>query len=220
MLDGWIFGQNAALVPHDPLGWGDLLHGGQVDDVVRSVEKRGRLVRMVAVLLLVLLAVVLLLLLLDHGQLAVLPLSGSLLLLMLLLLLGDVMVGRLVLDLSALTPDAADLEVVAVDGHRVAVARQHVVVVLPVPAQHADGQEDEQDEDASAGDWHCDGSRFEPQILAAISASNWLAVSEESSLHGNCPWFLHAWKKKERDNHTLIFLFFLFLSFFSFKKIR
>lgn len=198
MLDGWIFGQNAALVPHDPLGRADLLHGGQVDDVVRSVEKRGRLVRMVAVLL-VLLAVLLLLLLLDHGQLAVLPLSGSLLLLlMLLLLLGDVVVGRLVLDLSALAPDAADLEVVAVDGHRVAVARQHVVVVLPVPAQHADGQEDEQDEDASAGDWHCDGGRFEPQILAAVSASNWLAVSEETSLHGNCPWFLHAWKRRKR----------------------
>lgn len=172
VLDRWIFGQNAALVPHDPLGRDDLLHGGQVDDVVRSVQKRGRLMRMVAVLLLVLLAVLLLLLLLDHGQLAVLPLPRSLLL----LLLGDVMVGRLVLDLSALAPDAADLEVVAVDGHRVAVARQHVVVVFPVPPQHADGQEDEQDEDASAGDGHCDGGGFEPQILAAVS--NWLAVSE------------------------------------------
>ena len=48
------------------------------------------------------------------------------------------MVGRLVLDLSALSPDAADLEIVSIDGNGVIVSSQNVVVVLSVSPQHAD----------------------------------------------------------------------------------
>lgn len=45
------------------------------------------------------------------------------------------------LDLSTLSPDAADLEIVSIhDGNGVVISSQHIVVVLPVSPQHADGQ--------------------------------------------------------------------------------
>lgn len=104
VMEDWIFGQNAALVPH-PLRRNDLLHCGQVDDVVRSVQQWRHLMWVMAVLL------SLLLLLLHHRLLLtilkVIHRSAS-------RLLRNVVVGRLVLDLSALTPDAADLEVIPV----------------------------------------------------------------------------------------------------------
>lgn len=37
MLKAWIFDQHTALVPHDPLGRNDFLHGRQVNNVVGSV---------------------------------------------------------------------------------------------------------------------------------------------------------------------------------------
>lgn len=94
------------------------------------------------------------------------------------------------LDLPALTPNAADLEIVPVGRNRVIVSHQHVVVVFPISPQHADGQQDEQDEDASASDRHCDSSRFEPQIVSSVS--NCLSVSKQSGFHGDRSRFLNA----------------------------
>ena len=83
------------------------------------------------------------------------------------------MVGRLVLDLTSLAPNAADLEIVAVG--RQCVGAGQIVVVLSISPQHPDGEQNEQDEDASAGDGDGDSGRLEPQIVTAASANCWTA---------------------------------------------
>lgn len=178
MLENRSFGQDAILIPH-PFGRNDLLNGRHVDDVVRSVQERRHVMRLVSVHLTVLL------LLLDHG-LSILPLS-----LVAARLMRNVMVSGLAVHLASLAPDAADLKVVAVGWK--SVAADEIVVVFTIAAQHADGQEDQEDEDASASDRDGDGGRFEPQIVTAASDWNVLAV-EQSGLDGYSPEF-NAWNR-------------------------
>ena len=182
VMEDWrIFCQNAILVPH-PLGRNDFLHGRHVNDVVRSVEERRHLMRNMRMTVSVLL-------LLDH-RLAILPL---------LLAVRNVMVGRLVLDLTSLAPNAADLEIVAVG--RQCVGAGQIVVVLSISPQHPDGEQNEQDEDASAGDGDGDSGRLEPQIVTAASANCWAVSVQQPRLHGNGPQ-LNAWNTTKGDNHV------------------
>lgn len=130
------------------------MHGGHVDDIVRSWQQRSTLLWLRPVLLVVLCVHSLTVdsVLIRQHRLAILgPVSGQL-----------VRVLLEVLVLAHFAPDAANLELVAVSGDGVAVAAEDRDVVLAISSQHAHGQQHEEHEDAAASNRHGDGGRFEP----------------------------------------------------------
>lgn len=71
----------------------------------------------------------------------------------------------------------------------IALSREVIHGVLAIPPQHADGQEDQQDQDESSGNWNGDGGGFQPQVLGCGVTGSRVDVSVQSRFHGNRPEF-------------------------------
>lgn len=139
------------------------MHRWQVDEIMMLLLLNHLMAMLLALLLMLELPV----LLMRKHRLPVLALPNLVRMIMWLLMKETSWLVRFSI------PNTSDLEVSAFVSQCVTCCTAAIVqlTIFTITAQHSNGKKDEQDEDATAGNWHCDGGRLEPQVVTDTSVT-------------------------------------------------